>query len=293
MTSDTLADVIAGIDLPSDGLFVAPLPGQTGTIRASRVIEAALKLGIQQIVGNTTGSIIITRQGRHIASSEVDASLRQAIMAKGEIDQPDYTLINGAGVPDLYVEEGLTGSPTITDLKIDRDTLRFSASVTVQGSATLSKMPLKLEGQISDMMDVPIASHALNKNDIITAGDIRIEKHDRKSMAGISTARPSALKGQAARAPITAGSIITEDLVMKPILVEKAMAVSVTYATGGLHLTLRGKANESGALGDMISVLNPQSKKTLFATVTGPGTVAISSDVPAPVASRQATNPVQ
>jgi hypothetical protein len=43
----------------------------------------------------------------------------------------------------------------------------------------------------------------------------------------------------------------------------------------------------------MISVLNPQSKKIIFATVTGPGTVAISSDVPAPLASRQTTNTVQ
>jgi flagella basal body P-ring formation protein FlgA len=289
----SLADLITGTDLPSDGLFVAPLPGQTGTIRANRVVEAAQKLGVKQIIGDTTGSITITRQGRRIASSEVDASLKQAIIAKGEIDQPDYTFINGASVPDLYVEEGLAGAPVITDLKIDRETLRFSASVTVPGSASLAKMPLKLEGQITEMVDVPMAAHALGKNDIITAGDIRIEKRDRKAIAGIMPVRPSTLKGQAARTSIATGSIITEDLVMKPILVEKAMAVSVTYATGGLHLTLRGKANESGALGDMISVLNPQSKKSLFATVTGPGTVAILSDVPAPIASRQAANTVQ
>jgi len=289
----SLADLIDGTNLPSDGLFMAPMPGQTGTIRATRVVEAAQKLGIKHILGDVTGSIRVTRHGRHIAAADVEAGLKQAIVAKGEIDQPDYTLANNAAMPDLYVEEGVAGNPIISDLKIDRETLHFSASVTVPGSVSLAKAPLKLEGQIADIVDVPITTRALGKNDVFSIGDIRIEKRERKAMAGIVPVRPSMLQGQAARTAITTGSIVTEDLVMKPVLVEKAMAVSVTYAVGGLHLTLRGRANESGALGDMISVLNPQSKKIIFATVTGPGTVAISSDVPAPLASRQTTNAVQ
>ena len=289
----SLAELIDGANLPTDGLFMAPLPGQTGTIRAARVMEAAQKLGIKQMLGDVTGSIMVTRHGRHIAPADVEAGLKQAIMAKGEIDQPEFTLTNNGAMPDLYVEDGVVGNPMVSDLKIDRETLRFTAYVTVPGSASLTKAPLKLEGQIADIVDVPITTHVLSKNDVISAGDIRIEKRDRKSMAGIVPVRPSLLQGQAARANIITGSIVTEDLVMKPILVEKAMAVSVTYVVGGLHLTLRGKANESGALGDMISVLNPQSKKVIFAKVTGPGTVAISSDVPTPLASRQATNTVQ
>ena len=289
----SLADLIDGANLPTDGLFMAPLPGQTGTIRAARVVEAAQKLGIKQMLGDVTGSIMVTRHGRHIAAVDVEAGLKQAIMAKGEIDQPEFTLTNNGAVPDLYVEDGVVGNPMVSDLKIDRETLRFTAYVTVPGSASLTKAPVKLEGQIADIVDVPITTRVLGKNDVFSAGDIRVEKRGRKSMAGIVPVRPTLLQGQAARANIITGSIVTEDLVMKPILVEKAMAVSVTYVVGGLHLTLRGKANESGALGDMISVLNPQSKKVIFATVTGPGTVAISSDVPTPLASRQATNTVQ
>ncbi len=289
----SLADLIDGPNLPTVGIFLAPSPGQTGTIRSTRIIEAAQRLGIRQMLGDVTGGVTVTRHGRRIAAAELDASLKQAMMTKGAFDQPDYTLDTNAPLPDLYVEDGVAGAPVIAELNIDRATLHFIATITVPGSASLANAPLKVEGHIADIVEVPITTRALGKNDVFAQSDIRIEKHDRKSLAGIVPVRPSQLSGQAARTGITTGSIITEDLVMKPVLVEKAMAVSVTYAVGGLHLTLRGKANESGALGDMISVLNPQSKKLIFATVTGPGTVAVAAEPQASLSSRQAANTVQ
>ena len=39
-------------------------------------------------------------------------------------------------------------------------------------------------------------------------------------------------------------------------------------------LTIRGKAADSGAEGDVISVLNEQSKRTVQGTIIGPGRVA-------------------
>lgn len=286
----SLADLVDGDNIPSDGLFVAPRPGQSGTIRASRVVEAAQRAGIQTLLGDVTGGITITRRGRLIGSDLIDAALKQAIRAKGALEQPDYTLTNGATIPDLYVEDGIPDAPVVSDLKIDHDTLHFSASITVPGSMTLAKEPLRLDGQIADLVDIPITTHVLNKNDVLSSGDIRIEKRDHKTLVGLVPAKPSTLTGQAARGDIMTGSILTEDLVTKAILVEKSMAVSVTYSVGGLRLTLRGKANDSGALGDLIPVLNPQSKKIIFATVTGPGMVAISSETETQPLAKQAAN---
>jgi flagella basal body P-ring formation protein FlgA len=62
--------------------------------------------------------------------------------------------------------------------------------------------------------------------------------------------------------------------------VQRNEAVTLTYAMPGLMLTVRGKALESGAEGDMISVVNEQSKRTLQAVVTGPGRAAIGTGAP-------------
>ncbi|KIZ42976.1 flagella basal body P-ring formation protein FlgA, partial [Rhodopseudomonas palustris] len=53
-----------------------------------------------------------------------------------------------------------------------------------------------------------------------------------------------------------------------------------TYQAVGLYLTVRGKALESGTEGDVVSVLNLQSKRTVSGTVIGHGQVAVS--VPRP-----------
>ena len=47
------------------------------------------------------------------------------------------------------------------------------------------------------------------------------------------------------------------------------------YEVPGIVLTMRGKALESGAEGDLVSVLNVNSKRTIQGVVTGPGRVTV------------------
>ncbi len=62
---------------------------------------------------------------------------------------------------------------------------------------------------------------------------------------------------------------------MKPELVGRNETVTIVYEVPGIVLTMRGKALEPGAQGDLINVLNIQSKRTVQATVTGPGRVTV------------------
>ena len=45
-------------------------------------------------------------------------------------------------------------------------------------------------------------------------------------------------------------------------------------------LTLRGQAQEAGALGDTISVLNPQTKRVVQGVISGPGRVTVGTIQP-------------
>jgi flagellar basal body P-ring formation protein FlgA len=51
----------------------------------------------------------------------------------------------------------------------------------------------------------------------------------------------------------------------------------LTYEVPGIVLTMRGKALESGAEGDLVSVLNVNSKRTIQGIVTGPGRVTVAA----------------
>src|SRR5690606_36022159 len=64
-------------------------------------------------------------------------------------------------------------------------------------------------------------------------------------------------------------------------------AVVLIYQAVGLHLTIRGKALEGCTEGDVVSVMNLQSKRTVTGVVTGRGQVSINTIPVAPPASRQ------
>jgi flagella basal body P-ring formation protein FlgA len=55
-------------------------------------------------------------------------------------------------------------------------------------------------------------------------------------------------------------------------------------------VTVRATALEGGALGDIINVLNVQSKRTIQATVTAKGRVTVNN-VPSRVAANPAAEP--
>jgi flagella basal body P-ring formation protein FlgA len=66
------------------------------------------------------------------------------------------------------------------------------------------------------------------------------------------------------------------DLV-KPAVVQRNDTVTIIYRAPGLVLTLRGEAQEAGALGDSIGVLNAESKRIVQAVVSGPGRVTVNA----------------
>ena len=57
----------------------------------------------------------------------------------------------------------------------------------------------------------------------------------------------------------------------KPDLVQRDDNVTLIYQSAGLYLTIRGKALDNGAEGDVVSVLNLQSKRTVSGVVIGRG----------------------
>ena len=68
---------------------------------------------------------------------------------------------------------------------------------------------------------------------------------------------------------------------MKPVAVQRNEPVTIVYEMPGILLSIRGKAVEAGAVGDIISVINMQSNRTVQATVIGPGRVTVAAATPA------------
>jgi flagella basal body P-ring formation protein FlgA len=82
---------------------------------------------------------------------------------------------------------------------------------------------------------------------------------------------PDQVVGMAARRPLRAGAPAQARDLAAALVIKAGDPVTVAYQNDGVLLTLQGRASASAAVGDTLAVVNPASKKTVQALVTGPG----------------------
>jgi len=84
-----------------------------------------------------------------------------------------------------------------------------------------------------------------------------------------------AIIGQAAKRPVRAGAVVQSRDVGAAIVIKSGDLVTVAYENEGVSLSMQGKAMGQGAVGDVLAVQNPTSKKVIQAIVTGPGQAVV------------------
>ena len=77
----------------------------------------------------------------------------------------------------------------------------------------------------------------------------------------------------------------------RPQVIKVSEMVTVTFSSGGITLSLSGKALNAAAVGETLNVQNTASKKTIQALVIGPGQAVVgpqADDMKAPLSARYA-----
>ena len=286
----SLADLVDGKNLPNTPLFSAPAPGESGTIRTERIAVALKRAGIELTNLDLIGSVIVTRSGRVIDRAHLMPVMTNALASARGVAASSL-IVDGTSLPEQMVTEMESSAPPqIEAVMLDAASNRFTADIRVPDSDRYNTTPLRVSGRYDVFASCPSLIRSLKKGDIISANDVR---SDRCRIEG-STELPvklDAIIGLAAGDDLPVGTRLSLSQLTKPVLVEKGASVTLIYKTGGLVLTLRGRATESGTLGDTVTITHPQSKRSIDAVVTGPGTVSVGMPRPAAVAS--ATLPVQ
>ncbi|MBV9994760.1 MAG: flagellar basal body P-ring formation protein FlgA [Caulobacteraceae bacterium] len=89
---------------------------------------------------------------------------------------------------------------------------------------------------------------------------------------------PDAVIGMAARRPLRQGEAVETRDLSAPIVIKAGDTISVTYADGGVTLTLQARAMANASVGQSLSVLNPVSKKVIEAVAAGPGAAVVGPE---------------
>jgi flagella basal body P-ring formation protein FlgA len=273
----TVADLVEGApaSFADTPLFRAPALGQTGTIQTRRIVEAAQDLGLGAVETGGRLQITVTRAARQVGASEIEHALRRALADKLGFDPASTGIVFDGPAPQLSVAPDLKGDVFAGDLLLDRRARRLSATIWIGTSPTERRASLRVSGAVVDLVDVAILTRSLDRGDTVKAADISIEKRPRDTVSGDAVADGAALAGRVARRALGAGSFVRSGDLAKPELVQKGDIVNAVYEAPGIVLSMRVRANETGALGDVISITNPGSKKAVSGTIVGPGKVSV------------------
>ncbi|MEL6213631.1 MAG: flagellar basal body P-ring formation chaperone FlgA, partial [Pseudomonadota bacterium] len=111
-------------------------------------------------------------------------------------------------------------------------------------------------------------TRSIARGDIIAESDIvYVERNDLPALSFVTNAGD--VIGKVAMRPLRANTPLRANAVKAPQLVKKGALVTVRYKMSGLQVSHHGVARQSGALGDVINIMNTKSERTIKAVITG------------------------
>jgi flagellar basal body P-ring formation protein FlgA len=270
---DLVENAGAVADIP---IFRAPDLGTTGAVSTDRVIEAISPHQLIDINTRGLADVVVTRASRAISPQEISASIAQALSRRYGLGAPQNLSLNfDLPVHTLQVEPSASGDLQVRSLAYDPRSGRFDVTLDLPASEVLQRQPARYTGTAIQTVEAVAVNRPVDRGEVLQASDLTLVRRPKAQAGGLADMNTAI--GLAARHPLRPGQPISTADLMKPQIVRRNDTVTMIYEAPGLTLTLRGQAQDTGALGDTVGVLNPQTKRVVQGVISGPDRVSVAS----------------
>jgi flagella basal body P-ring formation protein FlgA len=274
-------------------IYRAPDLGTTGSLPTAQVLSA---LRAHQVIGVVTGdisAISVTRLARTLDGKDIEIAVARALEHRSGLgDAANLNLTFEREIGDIRLEASNTGAITPASVRYEPRNNRFDVSLEIANENTSAPARLRFTGTVIETVEAAVLARSVERNEVIKSSDVVVERRPKADVGTDIAARDRAL-GMQARRQLRAGQAIKTADLAKPDLVQREQNVTLIYESTGLYLTIRGKALEGGTEGDVINVLNLQSKRTVSGIVTGRGQVSVAVATPRAAITSDATSSLQ
>jgi flagella basal body P-ring formation protein FlgA len=272
-----IGDLVDGAGVYADiAIFRAPDLGRTGTVAAAQVMETLRRHGLGNVDAGEVREISVTRLSRAIDAEEIQQRIADALAGRRGLGEArNLTITFDREIHSLQIDPS-AGELRIAHASYEPRSARFDVTFELAGGASGRRSRMRYTGTIVEMVEVAVLMRPAGRGDVLRAGDIVVERRPKATVVAGALATPQQIAGLAARRSLPSGQPLRAADLMKPELVRQHELVTVTYDAPGVSLSMRGKALESGAEGDIVSVSNVQTKRVMQGTVTGPNHVSIT-----------------
>jgi len=272
-----LGDLFDGVgDKANLPIAHAPAPGRREVVDADWLKHVASMNGVDWKSEDPFLEVVIERAGVTIPRDRIEQEITTALTSQGMPADTQVEIANR----DLQMTVPADSAATIAvrELNYDEAGKRFTAVVESPAEGP-NPIRLPVSGRIYDVEDVPALAHPIGRGDVIAARDLtfvhmRADKVRRDVILDVDQ-----IIGMTPRTTLRTGQTVSLADLQHPIAVARGALVSVVLHQGTMTLSIEGRANDPGSVGDVIRVTNTRSNQVLPARVEGPNLVSVGIGV--------------
>ena len=267
-------------DAAQIAIYRSPDPGTTGTLPATQVLDV---LRAHQVIGveiHGIRNVAVTRLARTIGPDDIELQIAVALEHRNGLgDARDLVLTFDKDLTAIHLDAANNGAINPMVTRFDPRNGRFDVTLEVGSDSGTAPTRLRFTGVAVETVEATVLARDVDRNTLLKFSDIVMERRP-KAEVGHDAASRDHVVGMQMRRQMHAGQALHGADLTRPDLVQRDEAVTLIYQAAGIYLTVRGKATEAGTEGDIVSVLNLQSKRTVSGVVVGRGQVSISPVAP-------------
>jgi flagellar basal body P-ring formation protein FlgA len=225
------------------------LAGQPVTLR-SELMDGNGKVTLSDLFDNTgsAGNVLVangTQPGQNLV---LDATEVQRLALRYGLDWS-----NSTGLRRLIVRSGFQESEPTPALR---------------SPAPPRSRPAPAS---SAMVEVLTFNRSLSSGDVVQAEDLTYSQVLAQAVPSDAPRNAEDVIGMSVKRPLRTGQAVSVRDLLATVVIHRDDLVQVTYRDGSITLTLEAKAMGNAAIGELFSLQNMSSKKTIEAIATGPG----------------------
>ena len=262
-------------------VFRSPDLGTEGNVSAKRVTRSAKQHGVLWTNPGGIERIIVRRPSRHISLENVRQTLAKHIA--GELDlEPTATIdIKLEGDPKpIHLNPKVVEPLVVRELQMQPNDNSFRAVMGIKDS-DFARQNFIFHGSAIEAVELLAPKSKIDRGQEISEADltvIRLPKNKAKESYAVAAGQ---LIGMSAKRRLRAGQPINRSDVEAPKIVERNAVVTVLYRAPGMILKTKGRATVAAARGEIIPIVNMQTKRTLQARIVNGDTAEVISSAQA------------
>lgn len=254
----------------------APLPGRKRVIESRHILARMNKStgGLPRDIGlDFPQRLEVSRKAVTIAKERIAEIAAEWVLARVPWDQENVRVAKVQANTAVVLPQGRVTYQVKSPGKLDfLNTIALSVQFLVDGQAVKRAwVTLSLEV----IAPVVVVRKPMGRYQPIESQDVTVVLKDLAKLPSGYFTDPAEVIGKRVKRTVYGNTVLREDLVELPPLVNRGDVVTIIAEAGALRITARGEVKAKGRKGERISVVNLDSRKRVSARVLDARTVKV------------------